>query len=309
MVKLYRFLLGVSVIFLLSVYSSASYGTDIGVIFSADIPQYRKIHATVMDELKRLGVDTGKLHIMEQKPYPDVVSWGNASRKLIAYDVDMIIAYGAGAAVEAVSETSSIPVVYASVYNDIRRLRKKNVAGCSYRVSMSSFLRYLRKARDVHSIGVLYSPFEIDSRSQLEALRVLGKDLGMQVVPLAARNAREMETQLKLKEFDALFVTGSALANHEIELIHRICMKRKIPVLSLFEGTEEYAFLTIAPDVEIIGKETARIVKGLLDEGRFGGTRHRLVTKTKVYFNLRLTNRLGLRIPVRLVTSADRVIR
>jgi putative ABC transport system substrate-binding protein len=257
-----------------------------------------------------MGVDISSIRFIEQRPYPDVISWANSVRKLIAYDADLIITYGSGATYEALNETGSIPVVYGAVFGKPPEIiKKKNCCGSSYMISMHSFMRYLRKAKDINKLAIVYSPFEVDSIVQYESMKRICHDLSISVEGISAKTKSEMETKLKLRDYDALFVTGCALANLEFQMINEISMKKRVPVLSIYEGMEEYAFLTLAPDVERQGKEIANMVFNLIKDGKQHTMEHTTVTKTRIYFNLKKTNELGLKIPVKLVTAADKVIR
>lgn len=281
----------------------------IGVIYSSDIAHYEKIHKSVVENLQALGVYTKRVKFIEQRPYPDVVSWANAARKLIAYDAEIILTYGAGAAKEALDETASIPVVYASVYaNASDMYKKKNAYGCSYRVSMASLIRYARKAKAIKNIAAVYSPYEDDSIEQYESIKEICRALSIKVIGIPVKSSRDLDMMLKLKLFDVVFITGSALVNFEIDRIYEICMKKDVPIISIFEGTEEHSLMTIAADTEMQGMEVAKILKALL-KGKKPSPKKTTVSRAKVYFNLRLTSALGLRIPVELVTGAEKVIR
>ncbi|GBE00039.1 ABC transporter substrate binding protein [bacterium BMS3Abin07] len=290
--------------------SDASSVKTIGLIYSADLSFYRIIHGAVIKYLNKYGVDTRKIKFIRQRPFPDVVSWNNAARKLVVYDSDIIIAYGSGAAEAAFSATSSIPVIYGAIDHGLSKIKKiKNGYGSSYTVPIASFIRYLREAKDVNNLAVVYSPFEPDTVVQYRQFRQICKELSINVTGIPVKSVSDIESMLKLEQFDALFLTGSAIVNYRIKTIYEICRGKKVPVLSIFDGTEEYSLLTITPDADRIGRAMAHIIYKLITGRGPVKKRHVLVTKTKIYFNLRLTTELGLRIPMRLVTSADKVIK
>jgi ABC-type sugar transport system substrate-binding protein len=69
----------------------------IGVIMGGDIPYYEDLHSAFMSKLGREGV-LANSKVLSQKPYPDDISLSNAARKLIAQNVNVIVAYGTSAA-------------------------------------------------------------------------------------------------------------------------------------------------------------------------------------------------------------------
>lgn len=282
----------------------------IGIIYSADIQHYRNIHVSVMRNLRILGLDEKSIQFIEQRPQPNVISWANSVRKLIAYDSDLILAYGSGATVEALSESSSIPVVFGGVYGEPHRIQnQKNAHGCFYRVPLASFFRYLKNAKDIRDVAVVYSPFEIDSMMQYDGITKISDNFSIRIIGIPFKNINGVRTQLNLKMYDALFVTGSAWANYEIEGISDICKKKNIPLMTIFEGAEEYSFLAITPDTDQEGMDLAKKIYDLIKGKSSDEPRCITVTKTKICFNLKLATELGLRIPINLVTSSDRVIR
>ena len=114
-------------------YVNASSVKTIGVVYSADIPHYSLIHHSVIENLQSMGVDINSIRFIEQRPYPDVISWANSVRKLIAYDADLIITYGSGATYEALNETGTVPVVYGAVFGKPPEITgKKNCCGSTF---------------------------------------------------------------------------------------------------------------------------------------------------------------------------------
>ena len=149
----------------------------IGVIMTGDIPYYSKMHKAFTARLSREGY--GDVQVVLQRPYPDQVSWSNAARKLIAVDVDIIVTYGASVTLAAINERTSIPIVYAGVYNpDAIGITGKNTTGSISKVPTSSLIRYLKGITAITSLGVLYSDIEKESIKQAEEIEGYLKGLG-----------------------------------------------------------------------------------------------------------------------------------
>ena len=73
----------------------------IGVVMSGDLPRYQEAHKAFVSALARAGFDQSKVAIYVQAPNPDQLSWTNSVRKFVAVEADVIVTYGAPAALAA----------------------------------------------------------------------------------------------------------------------------------------------------------------------------------------------------------------
>ena len=141
---------------------------------TGDIPYYAEIHKSFVSELNRRLDGSEEIEIILQRPFPDTISWSNAARKLIAFDVDLIVTYGSPAAQAVIHEKSRIPLVYAGLYEpEQAAVNKKNVTGCGYRVPLSSILRYFKRLKTISTVGIVFSSVEEDSVRQYETMKLL----------------------------------------------------------------------------------------------------------------------------------------
>src|SRR5512140_3687997 len=91
----------------------------VGVVMSGNIGYYQEIHRAFVGELAKEGFDHRKVDTLLQMPSPDPMSWTNAARKLVVAEVDVLVTYGAPAALAALKETKSVPLIYAGVYDPL----------------------------------------------------------------------------------------------------------------------------------------------------------------------------------------------
>src|SRR5512143_1835839 len=113
----------------------------IGVVMSGDLPRYQEAHKAFVAELAREGFDQSRVSIYVQTPHPDQMSWTNSVRKFVGVEVDVIVAYGAPAALAALRQTDSIPAVFVYVYDpQACGAKKKNSTGVSSKVPMATLL-------------------------------------------------------------------------------------------------------------------------------------------------------------------------
>ncbi|HEY5973816.1 MAG TPA: ABC transporter substrate-binding protein, partial [Geobacteraceae bacterium] len=88
-------------------------GKLVGVVLSGDLPRYREAHRAFVKTLGQRGYEPGSVELVVQSPNPDPASWANAVRKLNAHGAELIVAYGAPAALTTAREATGRPLVFA----------------------------------------------------------------------------------------------------------------------------------------------------------------------------------------------------
>ncbi len=196
---------------------------------TGDIPYYETMHETFAAELNKRFAGIEKIEIILQKPFPNPISWSNAARKLIAFDVDLIVTYGSPATQAVIHEESHIPLVYAGLYNPEHAVAPdKNSTGCGFKVPLSSIIRYFKGLKTIKTIGIVYSSIEEDSIRQYETIKVIAEGQNINVEKIDIRSRADLN-KLKTKNKDAVFITGSSLVHLWLEDILSLLKKRQVP--------------------------------------------------------------------------------
>jgi len=303
-----------SILILLSIVASTLHAATkekiiAGVVFSGDLPFYREIHEELVRKLFDQGYDQ-KIRFIVQRPNPDTLAWSNAIRKVIAYDASLIIVYGSGAARAALYESSSIPIIYAAVYEPERSgIKGKNIRGVGYKVPVSSIIRYLRKTGNIKKIGVLYSKSEPSTQTQYNDVKDVCKSLSIDVVKIPVKRPGEIGERLRLLSYDSLLLTSSALINKYFPDYILVFKKKSVPLVSIMEGLEEYSLITLSTDPRKQGAILAKNLIQFINNGNIDSIKNTDLLKNSLTFNMKLAIELGLDIPVELLTESDRVIK
>src|SRR6266508_381184 len=125
---------------------AAAADKTVGAIMSGNIGFYQEVHKAFVGALVKEGFDHSKVAVNIQMPSPDPMSWTNAAHRLTVAEVDVLVTYGAPAALAAIRETKSIPIVFAGVYDpNVVGVSARNVIGISSTVPMMSLLKYAKK--------------------------------------------------------------------------------------------------------------------------------------------------------------------
>jgi putative ABC transport system substrate-binding protein len=278
----------------------------IGVIMTGNIPYYKEMHRAFTDGLAAEGV--GNVEIVLQTPTPEVMSWVNASRKLIAIGADLIVTYGAPATLTVMRETSEIPIVFAGVYDpESLGIMGKNATGISSKVPVASLVKNLRSISNFASLGVVYSESEKDTVLQANDVKKFEATFGYKSTLFSVKKSDDIA---RITNVDALFLTTGCAAMHCVNNIIGVARKAKIPTgTSIGGGESSGIILTLSANPQEQGKEAARIAAKLIKGAKPSSIPLELPRKIDLIVNLKEATDMGLKIPFDLLTTATRVIK
>lgn len=295
---------------LVFVLGSVTYAAEktIGVIMTGDIPYYKSVHKAFLEEMAAKGLGPGKVNIVLQTPAPETMSWTNAARKLIAVDVNVIVTYGAPATLAVIQERSSIPLVFAGVYDpQALGIGGKNVTGISSKVPVASVIKNLKGISNFSKLGIVYNDAEKDTVKQAEEVKALEGQFGFQSVKF---NIKRFGDAAKISNVDALFITTSCSAMQCVDNVIGVARKAKIPTATTIGGGEERGIiLTIAPSPAEQGKEAAERVVSILGGANPSSIPTEAPKKIEMVINLKEASSIELKVPFDTLTSATKVIK
>jgi len=294
---------------ILAAASAAHAEKRIGVIMSGDIPYYGAIHETFIAGLTRRFAGTENIEIILQKPFPNSISWSNAARKLIAFDVDLIVTYGSSATRAVIHEKSRIPLVYAGLYEpDQAAVSAKNVTGCGFKVPLSSILRYFKRLKTVNTLGIVFSTLEEDSVRQYETMQRYTALQNVKTEKINIRSRDDLEN-LKTIKADAVFITGSAIVHLWLDYIMPHLIKEHIPVADIFpDDTESGLLMSLSQPPHSQGELAAEMAWQILSGTKPSDISPYTFRDTELVFNLVAARRFGIDFPIQLLIEATRVI-
>jgi len=280
----------------------------IGVILSGDIPYYREIHEDFVTELKK-SAGTEQTEIILQRPFPNPISWSNAARKLIAFEVDLIVTYGFPATQAVIDEKSHIPLVYAGLYEvDHAEKNHKNVTGCGFKIPLSSILRYLKRLKTVNNLGIVYSSIEEDTLEQYKTIKKLAEQQDIKVQAINIRSQADMK-KIAETNVDAVFLTGSALIHLWLDEIIDILDGKMVPAADIFPDSEESGVLmTLYQPAKHQGETAAEMAWRILQNEKPDEIEEKVFRDTELVFNLVEAKRIGIDFPIQLLIEATKVV-
>jgi putative ABC transport system substrate-binding protein len=283
----------------------------IGVIMSGNVGYYQEVHKTFVVTLAKEGFDFRKVDTVLQMPSPDMMSWTNSARKLVVADVNVLVTYGAPAALASMKETKDIPLVYAGVYDPASvGVSARNITGISSKVPMTSLLKYLKKIIPFTKLAVVYNESEPDSMRQVDELVQLESQYGFQTVRMPIKKVDDARKLSFAGKADAVLISVSAAANEAIDTIVKTAHGNKIPTISQTGGSaEKGVILTLAASPVEQGEAAAHIVVRLLKGESPASIPPQVPRLVELVLNLKEANDLGIKVPIDLLTDATKVIK
>lgn len=296
-------------LFVLAIAADLHAEKRIGVIMTGDISYYGAMHESFVSELKSKFAGVEEIEIILQKPFPDPISWSNAARKFIAFDVDLIVAYGSPATQAVIHEKSSIPLVYAGLYEpDHAAVRGKNSTGCGFKVPLSSILRYFKGIKNINTIGIVYSSIEEDSIHQYETMKKIAEQQNIKAAGINIRARADLDN-LKTENQDAVFITGSSLVHLWINDFMPILQKKQVPTADIFpDDSESGVLMTLFQPSHSQGQKAAEMAWQILLGEKPANIISYTFRDTELVFNLVEAQHLGINFPIHLLIEATRVI-
>jgi len=290
---------------------AAAADKTVGVVMSGNLDYYQEVHKTFTQTLAKEGFDFRKVDTILQMPSPELLSWTNAARKLVIAEVNVLVTYGAPAALATIKETKGIPIIYTCVFDPISvGVTGRNVTGISSKVPVSSMVKYLKRLVAFTRLAVVYNEMEPDSVRQLNELSQLEAQFGFQVVKMAVKKPDEVKRLSFAGKAEAVFITVSAVANESVDAIVGLARSAKVPTASQIGAVAERGvILTLTPSAMEQGEAAAKLVARALKGENPAGMTPEVPRLVELVLNIKEANAIGLKIPLDLVSDATRVIK
>jgi putative ABC transport system substrate-binding protein len=285
-------------------------GTVIAAIMSSDQPRYREAHRSFVKSMTARGYTPATTEIILQTPNPDQLSWSNTIRKFNAYKPDLIVAYGAPAALTAIKESAGIPVVSADIYTTDQQ--SKGLCGVSSRVPMITLLKTLQEIRPYRKIGILYNSREAGSQLQADEIRKIALQLSVTVVEgnFTTNAALEAGLHAFIDRVDVVIATESSIVCRHFDRIINHAKKHNKPVAAITpDSAEKGAIVSLEVSPQEQGHLAAEIAVRILE----GATPDHLSLLTprriELIVNMRSAREMGISLPFTVLGNATRVLK
>ena len=242
--------------------------------------------------------------------------------ELIALAPDVILA-ATTAAVSALQEsTSDVPVAFVNVIDPVGAGFVSNLARPGRNVTGFALYEYGTSAKwlellkqiapGVKRVAVLREPGIASGIGQLAAIQAFASSMGLEVTPVDARDAGEIERDLMAfaqGPNGGLIITGSPATGLNRSPIIALAARYSLPALYPFRYmVADGGLMSYGPDLIDPFRQAAAYVDRILKGEKPGNLPVQAPTKYELVINLKTAKALGLTIPSGVLASADEVI-
>ena len=297
----------------------------IGVLMgpSANDPEAQARIAALLQGLQQLGWAVGRNVRVD-------IRWaaGNAedsrryAAELVALASDVIVANGSMSMVPLLQATRSVPIVFVVVPDPVGAGNVDSLARpggnatgfMSFEYGMGAkWLELLKQVQpSVTRVAVIRDPAITAGAGQFGAVQSVGPSVGVEVSPISARDAPEIERAIAAfarSSNGGLVVTQSALTTVHRDLIVTLAARHKLPAV-YYERHFVTAggLISYGPDFIDQHRQAATYVDRILKGEKPADLPVQAPTKFELVINLKTAKALGLTVPPSLISRADEVI-
>jgi len=297
----------------------------IGVFMNlaANDPEASKEMAAFLGGLQELGwIRGGNLQIEYRWGAGDSKLYPRYAAELVALAPDIMLASG-GTTVGALQQaTSTVPIVFVNVTDPVNRGLVSSLARpggnasgfIQFEYSLSGkWLELLKQiAPGVTLAAVIRDPSEFSGVGQFAAIQTVAQSLGVEVNPVDARAAGEIEravTAFARGSNSGLIVTASGAAAGHRKLIITLAARYRLPAVYSYRfDVADGGLISYGPDVVDQFRRAAGYVDRILKGEKPADLPVQAPTKYQLVINLKTAKALGLDIPQTILSRADEVI-
>jgi putative ABC transport system substrate-binding protein len=242
--------------------------------------------------------------------------------ELVALAPDVILAAGSVAVAALLPVTSTVPIVFvivpdpvgASFVDSLARPGGNATGFMSFEYGMGAkWLELLKQiAPGTTRVAIVRDPATSAGAGQLGAVQSVAPSFGVEVNPISARDAPELEraiTAFARSSNGGMVVTQSGLTFLHRDLIVALAARHKLPAV-YYERNFVTAggLISYGPDFIEQHRQAATYVDRILKGEKPANLPVQAPTKYEMVINLKTAKALGLTVPPSLLTRADEVI-
>jgi putative ABC transport system substrate-binding protein len=284
-------------------------------------PGLPDLFAAFRESMRELGyVERRNIRFEEKKANGNPNLIPALARELVALKPDVIVTAAVLPTKSLLNETTSIPLVVASIGDAVSAGIVRNLAQPTGNVTGLTFLNtelsgkrleLLKEALPrLHRVAVFN---DVNSqRSYLDETERAAARLGLQLHRVDMRTSAEFErayAEAKQAADEAVDVLASPFFNSNRERLVQLASRDRLP--AIYES-REYAvaggFMTYGQDLAVLFRRAATYVDRILRGAKPSDLPWEQPTKFELIINLKTAKALGLTIPHALLLRADEVI-
>ena len=288
----------------------------IGISQLAEHPALDDARRGFEDGLKELGVNA---EIDYQNAQGDIPTSLTIAQKFAKDQMDLIYAIATPAAQSAKQATRDIPILFSAVTDPVKAEIVQdwenvggNVTDTSDKAPVETQLKMFKEIDpSIETIGILYNTNEANSEVQIEEVKALAPNEGLEIVTVGVNNINDLPQAIDslFKKVDALYCLTDNMIASSVELVTKKLNDYKMVSVSAEESQVGGGILiTNGLSYYELGKQTAKMAKEILVDGKdISSIPVGLAEKTVTTVNEKTLKALGLDENLQIFKDAIKV--
>ena len=289
----------------LFLFSSSGFAFEIVILKSKDIAPYNK----VVEEFR----GASKANITDYVVTNSLKKNKRLVNKIKSTTPDLIFTVGLKAVLLVKGEIGNIPIVFSMVMHPEKHglVNAKNITGITLDVPIKEQIQKLKTAiPHIKELGVVYN--EANSSSIVNEAKEATEKLGINLIHKKVISAKSVPKAIRslLKNIDCLWLTADStvVTKESFEFLLLSSFENNVPIMAYSEGfVKAGALLSLSPDYCKSGIQAAHIAADVLGGNSLPGVQR--CDSTIFAINLKTAKKMGIKIPVEVINSAERVFK
>lgn len=282
------------------------------------------VQVGLREGLEKLGHSQGKgVSFVVEDTQSGLQELPERAKKLVDQKVDAIFTITTTHTQAAKAATSTIPIVYAWVFNPVASgliagysSSKNNITGVlSYSDALiGKRLELLHEfAPRVKRVLTFYHPQEVVAVASLKLLQETAKKLNLQIVAKEVTGKEEIPgviERLSKKDIDAIYQMPSTVVVGAVDLLIKKALAEKIPFGSLAtEIAEQGALFAYGGDFRLVGAQAARLMAKVIKGEKPADIPSEAPDKYILVVNAKTAQTIGVKLTDKILDKVDRIVK
>lgn len=226
---------------------------------------------------------------------------------LVNSDVDLIFANSTPSAQAVASATKEIPIIFTSVTDAVGAELVKsmespggNVTGTidSHPDAISNTMKFLKEELGAKKVGMVFNSGEQNSRAQVDAVKVMLKEMDMEVVEASVATSADVKqaTESLIGKVDSLYIITDNTVVSALESVVSVANDNKLPMMvGEFDSVKRGGLAAYGFEYFDIGYEAGEMaVKVLKGESKPGELPVQIPQKLMLVMNKETASTIGI---------------
>jgi putative ABC transport system substrate-binding protein len=288
-----------------------------------DDPYYEVRMTVIKERLRELGwIEGQNLRLNIRRAAPKAADIRKHIDEVLAGQPDVIVTSGGTIAGPLLQATNTVPVVFISAVDPVGAGLVESLAHpggnatgfMQFDYSLSGkWLETLKQvAPAVTRAGIIRDATNTAGVGQFAVIQSVASSLGVDVVPIGAREEREIESgivKIARAQNAGLIITSGAAVSGQRDYIIKLVTQHGLPaVYSHRDWVDHGGLISYGPDLLATARLAAGYVDRILKGEKPADLPVQAPTKYELVINLRTAKAIGLSVPPALLARADEVI-